>query len=122
MKVSELNPMSRRIELVVKVVEKGEVREVTSRKNNASYKVCEAVVGDDSGVISMTLWNEDIDKVQVGKTYKISNGYITVFRSRMQLNAGKYGSMEETDQNVNVNTSNKMSDKEFEQRSFGFDY
>ena len=122
MKVNELSSMSRRVELVIKVVEKGDVREVTSRKNNATYKVCDALVGDDSGVISMTLWNEDINKVQVGKTYKLSNGYVSVFRSRMQLNTGKYGTLEEVEEEITVNKSNNLSDKEVEQRSFGFNY
>jgi replication factor A1 len=122
MKVGELNSMSRRIELVVKVVDKGDVREVTSRKTNSTYKVCDALVGDDSGLVSMTLWNEDIDKMQVGKSYKISNGYVSVFKNRMQLNAGKYGTIEETDEEINVNTSNNLSEKEVEQRSFGFNY
>jgi replication factor A1 len=122
MKVSELNPMSRRVELVVKVVEKGEVRDVTSRKNNATYKVCDTLVGDDTGVISMTLWNDDISKVEAGKTYKISNGYVSVFKNKMQLNTGKYGTLEEVEEEVNVNTSNNVSNKEVEQKSFGFNY
>ncbi len=122
MKVNELSSMSRRVELVIKVVEKGDMREVTSRRNNATYKVCDALVGDDSGVISMTLWNEDINKVQVGKTYKLSNGYVSVFRNKMQLNTGKYGTLEEVEEEITVNKSNNLSDKEVEQRSFGFNY
>lgn len=122
MKVNELSSMSRRVELVIKVVEKGDMREVTSRRNNATYKVCDALVGDDSGVISMTLWNEDISKVQVGKTYKLSNGYVSVFRNKMQLNTGKYGTLEEVEEEITVNKSNNLSDKEVEQRSFGFNY
>jgi replication factor A1 len=122
MKVNELSSMSRRVELVIKVVEKGDVREVTSRKSNATYKVCDALVGDDSGIISMTLWNEDISKVQVGKTYKLSNGYVSVFRNRMQLNTGKYGTLEEVEEEITVNKSNNLSEKEIEQRSFGFNY
>ncbi len=122
MKVNELSSMSRRVELVIKVVEKGDMREVTSRRNNATYKVCDALVGDDSGVISMTLWNEDINKVQVGKTYKLSNGYVSVFRNKMQLNTGKYGTLEEVEEEITVNKSNNLSDKEIEQKSFGFNY
>ena len=42
---------------------------------------------------SLTLWNEQIDMVNVGDNIKIDNGYITSFKSEKQLNVGKFGTL-----------------------------
>ena len=83
----------RRVDVEAKIVEKSETREVRSRYTNETYRVADAVIQDDTGTIKLTLWNEQIDQVNIGDTIRIENGYIRSFRGEIQLNAGKYGTL-----------------------------
>ena len=115
MSVSDLGPRSRKVNVKVKVVELNEAREVTSRKDGSVNRVTEALVGDDTGVIFLTLWNDDIDKVSVDTALKVSNGYCNVFKNSLRLNIGRYGSIEESEEDITANTENNLSERFFEQ-------
>ena len=115
MSVSDLGPRSRKVNVKVKVVEMNEAREVTSRKDGSVNRVTEALVGDDTGVVFLTLWNDDIDRVSVDSALKISNGYCNVFKNSLRLNIGRYGSIEEIEEDITANTDNNLSDRFFEQ-------
>ena len=93
MRIEELSEGMRRVNVVAKVTEKSETREVQSRYKNETLQVADARISDESGTIKLTLWNEQIDKVNVNDTVKIENGYITSFRGEIQLNVGKYGTL-----------------------------
>jgi replication factor A1 len=43
--------------------------------------------------VKLTLWNEQIDQINVGDNIKIENGYVTSFKSEIQLNVGKFGKL-----------------------------
>lgn len=96
MKIKELRNGMKKVNVVAKVTEKSDTREVQSRYKNETYQVADALVSDDTGTIKLTLWNEQIDQVNVGDTVKIENGYITSFRGEIQLNVGKYGTLNVT--------------------------
>jgi replication factor A1 len=83
----------KRVNVEAKIVEKGNPREVVSRFKDETYKVADAVVADETGSIKLTLWNEQIDQVNVNDKVKIENGYVTTFRGEVQLNVGKYGKL-----------------------------
>ena len=83
----------RRVDVEAKVIQKSDTREVTSRYNNETYRVADAVIKDDTGTIKLTLWNEQINQVNIDDTVKIENGYIRSFRGEIQLNAGRYGKL-----------------------------
>lgn len=83
----------KRVEVEAQVTEKGTPREVMSRYKDETYTVADAVVADESGSIKLTLWNEQIDQVNVNDKIKIENGYITSFKGEIQLNVGKYGKL-----------------------------
>jgi replication factor A1 len=51
------------------------------------------VVADETGSVKLTLWNEQIDQVNVGDNIKIDNGYVTSFKGEIQLNVGKFGKL-----------------------------
>ena len=93
MKIEDLKNGMRRVDVEAKVVEKSSAREVRSRYKDETYHVADAMITDGTGTIKLTLWNEQIDQVNVGDTVKIENGYITSFRGEIQLNAGKYGKL-----------------------------
>jgi replication factor A1 len=93
LKINELRDGMRRVDLEAKVVEKSDAREVRSRYTNETYRVADATIEDETGTITLTLWNEQIDQVNEGDRVKIENGYIKSFRGQLQLNSGKYGTL-----------------------------
>jgi len=64
-----------------------------SKFGTETYTVADAVVGDESGKIKLTLWNEQIALVNVNDKIRIENGYVTSFKGEVQLNVGKYGKL-----------------------------
>lgn len=93
MKIKDLRDGMRRVNVVAKVIEKSEPREVRSRYRDETYRVADAIISDDTGKIKLTLWNKQIDQVNVDDTVKIENGYIRSFRGEIQLNVGRYGTL-----------------------------
>jgi len=95
MKISELLLGIRiAVKVQAKILEISEPREVVTRFGAAH--VATAVIGDESGKINLTLWNEQIDSVAVNNTIEIENGYVTEFRGTKQLNIGRYGTLKVT--------------------------
>jgi replication factor A1 len=92
MKIIELKPGMRRVDILAKVLNISETREVTTRAGEQS-RVATAEVSDDSGTVKLTLWNEQIDQVKANDNVKIENGYVTSFRGETQLNVGRYGKL-----------------------------
>ena len=122
MKVEELTPRSRSINMTVKVISINPVREVTSRRDGSSHQVTEALVADETGSVLLTLWDDAIEEVSEGDIYDIRNGYVRLFRGSMQLNTGRYGSLTPSDEVIDeTNVDNNMSDRQYEQerRSYG---
>ncbi|MDH5807279.1 MAG: hypothetical protein QXW62_05510 [Candidatus Methanomethylicaceae archaeon] len=115
-KIEDLNPASRRIDLLVKVLEISPIKEV-STKDGKKHNVVEVLVGDNTGCVLMSLWDNDINKVKVGQTISIKNAYITLFRGSMRLNIGKYGSIELSKEEINeVNMENNISNRSYNQQ------
>ena len=116
-KVETLTPQSRGVNTIVKVVSKGEIRSVTGRDYSVR-RVADALVGDETGCLYMTLWDDKIDAINEGAILSITNGYINLFRGNMRLNIGKYGSYEIVEDSTieEVNTENNLSNKRYEQQ------
>jgi len=92
MKIIELKPGMRRVDIAAKISEISQPREVTTRRGEQS-RVATAVVSDDSGTVKLNLWNEQIDQVKVNDNITIENGYVDSFRGETQLNVGRYGKL-----------------------------
>src|SRR4030042_2055090 len=116
-KVGELTPNSKAVNVTVKVVSKGEVRSTTGGRDFTTHRVVDALVGDETGCIYLNLWDDNIEKVKEGETLNIKNGYINLFKGNMRLNIGRYGSFEivEESQITEVDTENNLSNKQYEQ-------
>ncbi len=115
--VENLRPGLKSVNLKFKCASLNEERQVVSRQSGETNRVTEALVGDSSGSILLTLWNDDIDKVEEGHVYKLSNGYTSVFKGSLRLNVGRYGSLEEVEggEDIEINNENNLSDKVYEQ-------
>ena len=114
MKVSELRAGQGKVDVEVVVKSKEDAR--SFNKYGRELRVANAIVSDDSGEVKLSLWNDEIDKVNVGDTLKITNGYVSEFNGQIQLTAGKFGKIE-----VVSGTAEKgknQSDEELEEVEF----
>ncbi|RZN55896.1 MAG: single-stranded DNA-binding protein [Candidatus Methanomethylicota archaeon] len=115
-KIEELNPASRGVDLLVKVIEISPSKEVTT-KDGKTHNVAEVLVGDETGCVLLSLWDESIEKVKVGQTLSIKNGYVSLFRGSIRLNIGRYGSMELASEDLQyVNKENNISNRSYNQK------
>ncbi len=93
MKIKDLRDGTKRVDIEAKVIEKTGAREVMSRYKDVVLRVANATISDETGTIKLTLWNDQIEQVNVNDTVKIENGYVTSFRGEIQLNIGRYGKL-----------------------------
>jgi OB-fold nucleic acid binding domain. len=94
MKASELR-IGKVEEIELEVTKKDDERRVKSYYGD--HRVCDAVGKDETGQVSLALWNDEIDGVKVGTRIRITNGYVKEWRGELQLSAGKYGKLEAID-------------------------
>jgi len=122
--VAELKPRMKNVTISFKVISIGEQREIESRKDGSSHRVCDITVGDTSGTVQVPLWDDTIDSVEEGATYNLTNGYTGLFRGNLRLNVGRYGELKQADETIEeVNMDVDMSLDEHEndrpRRSYG---
>ncbi|MFQ5909867.1 MAG: hypothetical protein ACE5IJ_04000 [Thermoplasmata archaeon] len=92
--VKDLKPNSSFDTLELSVVSVGEPRDFTSRYGS-SGKVCDVKCEDGMGAeVSLTLWNEEIGKLNAGDKIRISNGWVKEWQGQMQVSTGRKGSLE----------------------------
>lgn len=78
------------INIVAQVQSKAEPRDV----KGGQYRVCDCVLSDAKGTIDLTLWGDDIGKVNANDIVRITNGYINEFKDKKSLQVGKFGKLE----------------------------
>jgi replication factor A1 len=122
--VAELKPRMKNVTISFKVISIGEQREIESRKDGTSHRVCDITVGDSSGTVQVPLWDDTIDEVEENTTYNLTNGYTGLFRGNLRLNVGRYGKLEAAEEGIEeVNMEVDMSAEEHEddrpRRSYG---
>ncbi|TMA01927.1 MAG: hypothetical protein E6J94_09540 [Methanobacteriota archaeon] len=94
MKVNEVRPESKVDVIELTIREKGAARDFSSRSGSTG-KVCDAkAVDDDGSEVSVSLWNEEIDRVQANDRIRITNGWAREWRGNIQVSAGRYGKLE----------------------------
>ena len=116
MKVSELRPNLNNVDVKVKVVGVSEPREVTSRKDGKTHTLQEVKVADESGSVTLTLWNADVGTLKEGEVVEIKNAYTSVVRGSLRLNVGKRTTIEHMEEEVEVNTDNDVSERKLPPR------
>ncbi|MFQ6106055.1 MAG: hypothetical protein ACE5QF_00485 [Thermoplasmata archaeon] len=92
--VKDLKPNQSFDILELSVISKGEERSFMSRFGT-SGKVCDVKCQDGMGAeVSLTLWNEEIGKVNVGDKIRLSNGWVKEWQGQMQVSTGRKGKLE----------------------------
>ena len=92
MEIKDLQPKQGKVDIILQVVDKGEIREF--QKFGKAGKVCTATAKDASGEIKLSLWNEQVEMVNEGDTVKITNGYVNEYQGEKQLTTGRLGKLE----------------------------
>lgn len=94
MKVRDLRPETKVDVLELTIREKGTARDFSSR-SGATGKVCDAkAVDEDGDEVSVSLWNEEIERVHANDRIRITNGWVRQWRGNMQVSAGRFGKLE----------------------------
>ena len=92
MEIKDIKARSGQIDIVFTVVSKEQPR--TFEKFGKPGKVCNAKIKDASGEILLTLWNEQIEALEVGDKVHLTNGWCSEYRDERQLSTGKFGKLD----------------------------
>ncbi len=93
-KNSRVESRLRAVNVKAKVVSKKRHTHIAAGRDGAPHRVCDALIGDETGCIYLTLWDDNIEKVHEGDTINVGNGYVTLFKGNMRLNVGRFGTLE----------------------------
>ncbi|VVB75745.1 Single-stranded DNA binding protein Ssb [Candidatus Tiddalikarchaeum anstoanum] len=119
-RLGNLNPRVWGITVHFKVLSKiGDIREV--KYQDEVHKVGDYKIGDESGVIILSLWDDYNKKIKVGKVYEVTEARLLVFNNNMKLSLSKKSEMKEIKEEIKVDESNDMSEKFVEApKKFGY--
>lgn len=84
--------------------------------------ICEGLVGDETGTIIMSFWNDECETVQDGMIIDLKDARANLVRGHMRISLGKHGSMKESESQLeNIKESVNLSDLEYEMPRMGRD-
>ncbi len=90
MNVTDLKENTPIDEITLTVTDKELPRDV----KGGTLRVCNLKGKDSTGEVKITLWNDDIDRVTVGDTIKITEGWTSSFQDQLQVSNGRRGKLE----------------------------
>jgi replication factor A1 len=116
MEIKDIKANAGNIDIVAYISKKDEAR--TFEKFGKEGRVCSAFMKDDTGEVKLTLWNDDVDSVDIGDKIHLKNGWCSEYKGEKQLSSGKFGKievLEKSSSEVLTNdpsmlTSNPMAD------------
>jgi len=91
-RIEDLKFGMNRINLEARVIEIPKPRSVFTRFGNFAT-VTNVRVSDETGIIQLPLWNNQIDTVSVGDTIRVENARVVTFRGERQLRVGRGGQL-----------------------------
>lgn len=110
LKIKNLVSGLRSVDLVAKIANIYDVREF--EKNGKAGKVLNFLIGDDTGLIRISFWNEEIEKVknlQVGDVIQIKGGYVkTDYQGNLELRLGR-GVLEKVEAEIKLPEFNEIN-------------
>ncbi len=92
-KVINLKPGMENVNLRVRVLRAGETKVIQTRKGVRT--ISEAIVGDESGRVKLTLWGRHAGTIEEGTAIEVKGAFTTQYRGEVQLNLGSKGSIEQ---------------------------
>jgi replication factor A1 len=112
MKINELKGGVGNVEIEATVVDKQPTRTVVT-KYGKQLTVSSATIKDDTGSITLSLWEKDADAIDVGDKIKVTNGYVSEYKGNPQLSAGKYGKIEVIEKGEGGSSGNSEPEENF---------
>ena len=97
-KVIDLKPGMENLNLKLRVLEAKEARTIQTRKGVRT--ISEAIVGDESGRIKLTLWGRHAGLIKEGDAIEVKGAFTTQYRGEVQLNLGSKGSIKQLDKDI----------------------
>jgi len=89
LRIVEVKPDMRGIEVTGKIASMGDVKSVNTRFGPA--QVTQAVLQDETGSIVLNLWRDQTRMVREGDRVMIENAFVRTFKDQLELNVGKDG-------------------------------
>jgi signal recognition particle subunit SEC65 len=91
-RIEDLKSGMNRINLEARVLEVPKPRSVFTRFGTFAM-VTNASIADETGIIQLPLWNNQIDIFSVGDTIRVENARVVTFRGERQLRVGRGGQL-----------------------------
>jgi replication factor A1 len=92
MKINEIKPGMSNVSVEGEITDISETRSVQTRYGRRD--VADATLKDETGEITLSLWQDQINEVSVGKKVSISGAFTTEFRDELRLNIPRSGKIE----------------------------
>jgi replication factor A1 len=92
LKINEIESGMNGVSMEGKIIEKSDPRSVNTRYGQRS--VADVKLEDETGTINLSLWEQQIDLVNVGDRVRITGAYVTEYRDEIQLNIPRSGTIE----------------------------
>ncbi|MBS7615295.1 hypothetical protein KEJ18_06165 [Candidatus Bathyarchaeota archaeon] len=111
-KIGNLKHDLQNLNLIVKILNIGSPRGVPSRNDQRQHWIAEAIVGDETGTVILTLWDDQIRQFKANDVIEIRGGYTTLFKGSLRLNVGKGSRIAKIDKEITqVNMKNNLSER-----------
>jgi len=90
LQIGDLSSGRKHVKVKARVLEISKPREVLTRFGSQAY-VSNAIIGDNTETIELSLWNEQANALSVGDVIEIEDGHVAYFRGKKQLRIGRRG-------------------------------
>ena len=88
---------ARGVNIRVRVLIKESPR-IVKTKDGVEHIVVDTIVGDRTGTIGLSLWDDWGNMVEAGDIIDLTNGYVNRFKGRLRLNTSQYSSVEKVEE------------------------
>ena len=88
--IRDLKPGMSSIHIKVTIAEISEPKKIITSKG-IEHEILEAKVEDETGTMTLVLWDEKVLSLKVRDILRIGNGFVTSFKGEWRINVGKYG-------------------------------
>ena len=83
---------ARGVTIRVRVLLKNQPK-VVKTKDDKEHRVVDIEVGDRTGRIHLSLWDDMVDVLKEDDVVDIENGYVNKFKGKLRLNVGRFGNL-----------------------------
>ncbi|MFX1513472.1 MAG: hypothetical protein ACFFCQ_12865 [Promethearchaeota archaeon] len=87
-RIEDLDSSSTAVDIAFEVLRKIS-EEAVKNQRLKTHHVAEFLVGDETGQVVLSVWDDDIEFIEVGKAYLLKGGKTKIFRSSLRLVRGK---------------------------------